>query len=1150
MKKILAFILSFIIILPLFNVCAQENGVSDVNNGLINISDYCTGLYLYSMENDTKPIINEYTSLISGGEYMLSMDRLKPLIENGYLKGKYSDYDISHFNTVKRAVFTNKCANNAFSFFPQSGYYGGVAFTAFNSKNTDINEFPVTVKYDDGETVTKYVTLNQGSGALSEDKQNLVMVNLGKVHADVKWASTGESTTGKNEIEDPVEYPAECGRNGYGYIYEYAVNFDSDKRIVSVSMGNSQKSAYILSVSMLTVAIDNETLKSEINKFLQNDSNLSVTNLRYIDYITYLISNLNNSDTDKKILKTYYTNGEDGLSASAGTFLGKGDVEGAFSLDGGQFDGIDISGYYRKKALIERKLAENSNTVDIETSNSVSDLNGFVFQSIGEVKFLLKKGINVKFCFSSEYSIGNTVSINDLNLDKNDGKVIFEGKNNATVTGGKKLNVNSFTKLGAGEKAVKESARNNIYIMRNVLDGIPKENSNYIGDIFLTVNGERQNIASYPNGGWAYFDELYNGTLNESGHMTGSSFYYKEDADWSGADQAYITGYISNDYAMISSKIASIDGVNKIINLESEKASLKYPNRRFKINNLPQEIDSEGEWFYDRSDNTLCYYTEDINKAEDITIVTRDTPLFEIKNSSNIIFKNISFKNTRCEEIKINGGENIEITGCTFETSSIFSLYAYNVYKFKFSGNTVRNTAAGIYVNSGDFVSLTPSGNKITNNLFYNIGYNAYYGRNLPVWIWDCGAEISHNTIYNTPFHGINYYGNDNIISYNEIFNVCNQVNDAAAIYSNAMENYAARGSVVKNNFIHNITHGFGFDSYVPEKSWNFEGVYGIYLDDALSGQTVENNIIADTVAGINVNAGQSNKVLNNIFCNTESDGIYISSYMNGLPSRIQSFTESYNKYIVYPAYAKYTDMKNPAEDPYVGCCAYNTAKGNLVVKSNVNITRENVNNEGIFENNTVTDSENMFVKENIFDFRIKSDSIFAIANPLLPTEISSSLSDYGADESLILAADKELSFEVAPKGEYVIITVNDALRTGKYIMSVNNTERIYTENKFKVNLADVVSDRIKIIRPSTGLKINQAEKTNNTVLSSYKVQNFYIADENGYKEKDVNTLYGKGVSIKGEVYNKDSKASVFAAVYTDNYGLNILNLKKKQDWC
>jgi parallel beta-helix repeat protein len=131
------------------------------------------------------------------------------------------------------------------------------------------------------------------------------------------------------------------------------------------------------------------------------------------------------------------------------------------------------------------------------------------------------------------------------------------------------------------------------------------------------------------------------------------------------------------------------------------------------------------------------------------------------------------------------------------------------------------------------------------------------------VFLQGVGNVVAHNRIHDAPFSGIQYYGNDHRIEYNDLYDLAHESGDVGGINTGA--DYSEMGTVIRYNYIHD-THGYGEG-----------GFRGIYLDLPGSNTTIFGNILANVDIGVFFNSGRDNVVENNVFVNCHpSVNIYV----------------------------------------------------------------------------------------------------------------------------------------------------------------------------------------------------------------------------------------------------------------------------------
>jgi hypothetical protein len=161
-------------------------------------------------------------------------------------------------------------------------------------------------------------------------------------------------------------------------------------------------------------------------------------------------------------------------------------------------------------------------------------------------------------------------------------------------------------------------------------------------------------------------------------------------------------------------------------------------------------------------------------------------------------------------------------------------------------------------VQGGNVKELSPAGHLVENNNIYN------YARiektyNPAISLDGVGNRAAHNEIHGGDHLAVRFSGNNHIIEYNHIYDVARETDDMAAIY--AGRSWTARGTVVRCNLIRDVT---GIKSGTHRVS-------GVYLDDGISGVTVENNIFLNVAQGLMFNGGRDNRAVGNLFIDVEN---------------------------------------------------------------------------------------------------------------------------------------------------------------------------------------------------------------------------------------------------------------------------------------
>lgn len=420
----------------------------------------------------------------------------------------------------------------------------------------------------------------------------------------------------------------------------------------------------------------------------------------------------------------------------------------------------------------------------------------------GEVTVFLREGI---------YRLQKTIVLTDAdgNKDKKLNIRSFPGEK-VVISGGQKLNL--------AWKPYKNG------IMQTQLDSTVQMD-------MLLVNGEIRHMARFPN-----FDEKairFNGTSAEATSVA-------KVKKWKHPETGYLHAMHRSDWGDFHYRITGKDKENKLI-LEggwqnNRQSSLHRDNRM--VENIFEELDAPGEWFYDKTKQVLYYYPE---IGEDMNHATVETPqlkhLFEMRGSeekpvSNIRIEGLNLTQTlrtfmeayepllrsdwmiyRGGAIFFEGTENCSLQNCDIYNLGGNAVFfsCYNRHS-EVTGCHFTNIGASAICFVGDsdcvrspsfeyskFVPIEkmdrvkgPNGNNfpaeclVEDNLIHKIGL--FEKQITGVELSMCQSiTVSHNSIYNTPRAGINIsegtWGG-HLIEFNDVFDTVKETGDHGSFNS------------------------------------------------------------------------------------------------------------------------------------------------------------------------------------------------------------------------------------------------------------------------------------------------------------------------------------------------------------------------------
>ena len=605
------------------------------------------------------------------------------------------------------------------------------------------------------------------------------------------------------------------------------------------------------------------------------------------------------------------------------------------------------------------------------------------------------EGIDIEVVFKSgTYRFSETVNfeIEDSALDghrityRGDGDVYFKGSTPLDIT---KISLVTDRNIINRLPTVAKGKVGQLDLSEQGIDA-KKYNPNLsydeTEDYAFFLNNKMQICAEWPNGDGNYTQyqtvlKQGNGDIWTEG--AGGIFKYEESNPnrWADAKDLFVVGYLDYDYCPSRVLVKKVDTENQTIELAygtvHSKMLTSY-SRRWKAVNLLEEIDVPGEWYIDRDKDILYYYPESsLNNAE-FEMSTLDKYFIYMKETKNVTFKDINFSQSRQGAIR--GSKNIEnviIDGCTFTylgNNAIWfngSGYGTIVNKsHELSKNTINGAKDclianctfaylrrdGIRINGGNRDTLTPSGNIIENNYFYQCAdkyHMYYYGIKL---LNGCGDIVRNNVMNNFQFHCIDYTGNEYRIFNNELYNANRENSDCGIIYTG--RSFTERGTEIAYNYIHD---SFPLDERVTPSN------NGVYLDDNIQGQIVHHNIFYNVHRGICANGSTDHQIYSNIFVDTPF-ATHLNNHLIGAQRNRTMYSDISDHEIYREAYPNIADIavKYNGEK-----AAFNVVKDNVGYNANFTIYDE-VKEYGTVENNILLDSVADFVDYGNKDFRLK----------------------------------------------------------------------------------------------------------------------------------------------------------------------------------
>lgn len=382
---------------------------------------------------------------------------------------------------------------------------------------------------------------------------------------------------------------------------------------------------------------------------------------------------------------------------------------------------------------------------------------------------------------------------------------------------------------------------------------------------------------------------------------------------FAGDEGLWLWGYFSASYAEDMIPVEKIDSVEHRMKLG---LTTKYGfsrciegggHKRWAMMNVLEEMSVPGEYVLD-SGRKRMYFIPPEN-IENLELSMLDTAMVTLTDCSGVLFRNITFQGGRNDGVVMEGCSDCVLENCVIRGVGRLAVHIGP------GADAVRNGlrhceiydvgSGGVELYGGDRLSLTPGECFLEDCRIHNVNRMDKSYRPA-VKFGECGNRISHCEIYDAPSMAVLLNGNNQLVEYCDIYDVCRQIADQAAIYYG--RNPTERGSKINYTYIHNVRSGW--------KKW----IFGIYHDDGACGVDVYGCIFNNIeTSGANIGGGSDISYTNCIFMNSVA-ALSIDD-RNAINGKEGSYCAGYKKkfenvkYQETPYVNEYPELKNYYEE-------------------------------------------------------------------------------------------------------------------------------------------------------------------------------------------------------------------------------------------
>ncbi len=612
----------------------------------------------------------------------------------------------------------------------------------------------------------------------------------------------------------------------------------------------------------------------------------------------------------------------------------------------------------------------------------------------------------VVYVRGGDYSLNESITFTAEDSGTENGHIVYRSYpgEKAILVGGVSLDASEFKpaqKDSIIDRIIDENVKNNILTINIFEKGL-----NNIGEVFLEgtysyiapypeapgarapellIDGAMMTIARYPNEGYITVSEIVKESYREQGtpgkegkgDIYGGIEIKSHDTrylQWDKADDAVLFGYWYYDWADQSMMISGIDKEKGTVSTSlSSRYGLKL-GQSFYGYNLPEEIDAPGEYYIDRKTGILYLNPpENFSEKSSVRMSYLEDNMINISGASYIDIKNFVLTTSRKSAVLMNSGKFNRVIGCEVEYTADYGIRVMkDTYNSGILNCYVHDVNGGISMDGGVRELLTP-GNNYTENC--EVERFSRLSKTYKAGVGSGGVEnrVSHNEIHDSPHLAVSFSGFDQLVEYNEIYDVIKESDDAGAIYGG--QTWLGRGLQVRNNYIHDLSTTSG----------QTVGISAVYLDGAQCDVNMEGNIV-ENISGpaFKINGGRDNNFTNNIVVNskaavnlclvTEAEYSYQTRLDTIVKSSLWSNLED-KPWTKEPFTSRYPEMMAMLEDePMIP--KNNTMKNNLIVNTEAVKLTSFADNLLDMSGNYTTNTNPGFVNMSLRNYNLDDNSV------------------------------------------------------------------------------------------------------------------------------------------------------------------------------
>lgn len=396
----------------------------------------------------------------------------------------------------------------------------------------------------------------------------------------------------------------------------------------------------------------------------------------------------------------------------------------------------------------------------------------------------------------------------------------------------------------------------------------------------VVINGINHAMGRYPNASAGN-----KGYLNFESH--GANFIVDDQLtsaiNWSNGDLVVRSTRYTIDKVKISSHS------QKQINFGSDIPNGLMDGYGYFVQNHLKTLDKFGEWYYNSSTRKLYVFLGN-GKVSSFKVQVGTLDVLIEPRASHLVIDNLTIKGANrygvfCDWANLH---NLKIVNSQILYSGIDAIQLSGRSNFVLENCTINfSNSKAVNLNYNNPYAI------VKNNTIRNSGIHPgmIVGQSYGIVSYAKGMVAQNNTIINTGYVGIRFFGDSNLIKNNFIDTFCTILDDGAGIYTwtGGKDIPFFKRSIVGNIVINGLAAPEGTNE--P----NFFPAEGIYLDDDTTNVAVFDNTVANCKNnGIFIHNSRSIQIQNNVLFN---NGIQLLSVHDHLAGPVSGLTVTDNQF-------------------------------------------------------------------------------------------------------------------------------------------------------------------------------------------------------------------------------------------------------------